>query len=208
MLGARTDYNARLHKFFLVPRVNAKYSLSKKASLRGSIGSGFRTANILAENAQVLVSNREIKILDNLNPEYSWNYGLNFSYCYKRSGKEGRFSLDIFKTDFKNQVIANFDASPREVLFYNVKGKSYAWYIQAEWYYELIKNLDVRLAYKFNEVKVTQQTGLMENLLNPRHRALLNLTYTTRNKKWKTDFYHPMGRQTTFSRHAQSSGRI
>lgn len=188
LLGARADYNFRLNKFYFIPRANLKYSLSKQASVRASAGSGFRTANILAENAQVFVSNRTINILDNLMPEYSWNYGLNFSYCYKQSGKEGRFSLDVFRTDFVNQIIADFDASPQGVSFYNLAGKSYAWYVQAEWYYELVKNLDIRLAYKFNDVKVTQQGVLVEKMLNARHRALVNLAYGTNNKHWKVDF--------------------
>lgn len=188
LAGVRTDYNFRLNKLFFIPRVNLKYSLNKQASIRASAGSGFRTASILAENAQLFVSNRNIFVTESLNPEYSWNYGLNFSYCFTQRQKEGRFSVDVFKTDFENQVIADFDLDPHAVYFYNLKGKSYAWYVQAELYFELLKNLDIRLAYKFNDVKVTQHGILMEKAMNAKHRALFNIAYQTNKKKWKFDF--------------------
>ncbi|MBL7772419.1 MAG: TonB-dependent receptor [Chitinophagaceae bacterium] len=188
LLGARADYNVRLKKAYFIPRANFKYSFTKQLSMRLSAGSGFRTANIFAENPQVFVSNRTVFVASNLNPEYSWNYGMNLSYCYKQHGKEGRLSVDLFRTDFQNQIVADFDQSPQEVHFYNLQGTSYAWYAQAEWYHEVIKNLDVRLAYKFNDVRVTQQGVLTEKMLNAKHRVLGNIAYMTRNKHWRFDF--------------------
>lgn len=187
LLGLRGDYNFRLKKGFMIPRANFKYSWSKQLSMRLSAGSGFRTATIFAENPQVFVSNRSVHINAALQPEYSWNYGLNISYTYKQHNKESRMSIDVFRTDFQNQVIADFDHSPQEVWFYNLQGRSYAWYVQAEWYHEVIRNLDIRIAYKFNDVKVTQQGVLVEKVLNARHRALFNAAYMTRNKHWKLD---------------------
>jgi outer membrane receptor for ferrienterochelin and colicins len=194
--GVRGDYNIRLQRYFFIPRMNIRYALSKQSSLRASAGSGFRTATILAENAQLFVSNRNLHIHETLNPEYSWNYGINYSYCFTQRGKEGRFSLDVFRTDFANQIVADFDKNPQEVSFYNMKGPSYAWYVQAEWYYEVIKNLDIRLAYKFNDVRITQHGQLMERMLNAKHRALINASYGSKNKHWKFDFTTQwMGRQ-------------
>ena len=63
LFGVRGDYNFRLQKLFFIPRANLKYSLTDKISLRGSAGSGFKTANIFAENAQLFAGNRTIKII-------------------------------------------------------------------------------------------------------------------------------------------------
>ena len=188
LLGARSDYNFRLQRWYFIPRTNVKYSLNKSMSIRGSAGSGFRTANIFAENAQMLASNRVIHLIENLMPEYSWNYGLNYTWTFTQHQKEGRFSVDVFRTDFVNQVVADFDVTPQSVYFYNLKGKSNAWYVQAELYREISKDLDIRLAYKFNDVRITQHGILMEKALNARHRALVNLAYQTKNQHWKFDF--------------------
>lgn len=187
LIGMRGDYNFNIQKFYFIPRANVKYSFTKKISVRASAGSGFRTANVFAENTQLFANNRTILITEKLNPEYSWNYGLNFTYDFKNK-TEDRFSIDLFKTDFKNQVIADFDADPKSVTIANLKGKSYAWYLQAELYYALIKNLDIRLAYKYSDVQVTQHGILMEKAFNAKHRALFNVAYQTRNKHWKFDY--------------------
>lgn len=188
LAGGRADYNWRLAKLFLSPRFNMKYEFTDDFSARLSAGSGFRTANIFAENSRLFTSSREVKILEFLRPEQSWNYGLNLSYCYLQNTKQGRLSLDLFRTDFVNQIIADYDYSPQEVQFYNLDGKSYAWYLQAEWYYEVFKNFDLRLAYKWNDVKITQRNQLMDRVFTPKHRALANIAYETNNEKWLFDF--------------------
>jgi outer membrane receptor for ferrienterochelin and colicin len=190
LVGLRGDYNLRLKRFYFIPRVNLKYSLTHDLAIRASAGSGFRTANILSENAQIFASNRTIQFTEPLLPEYSWNYGFNISYCFreKHTSKEGRISLDIFKTDFVQQSVVDLDVSPQTVLMYNLNGKSYAWYVQAELYKEVIRNLDIRLAYKFNDVRVTQHGVLLEKALNAKHKALFNIAYETRNRHWKFDY--------------------
>ncbi len=188
LLGVRGDYNFRLQKAFFTPRMNVLYKFNDDFSARISAGSGFRTPTLFTENTRFFASNRKIKILEPLMPEQSWNYGINLTYNFDRGTKNNRLSLDLFRTDFQNQVVVDYDASPQEVQFYMLNGTSYGWYLQAEYYYELIKNLDLRLAYKFNEVQVTQGGLLRERVFNPKHRALMNLAYETKNEKWGFDF--------------------
>ncbi len=186
--GARADYNNRINKTYFIPRLNIKYDLTDDFSIRASAGSGMRTANIFADNTRLFASSRNVLILEKLMPEYSWNYGINFSYCYLQNKKPGRVSVDIFKTDFQNQVIADYDYSPQQVLFYNLNGRSNSFYVQAEWYYEIFHDVDIRLAYKFNDVRYTQRGETVERTLNPQSRALFNIAYKTHNEKWVFDF--------------------
>lgn len=188
LVGVRGDFNHRLQKAFFTPRMNVLYKFNDDFSARVSAGSGFRTPTVFAENTRFFASSRQLSILEELMPEQSWNYGLNLSYNFDQGTKDSRLSLDIFRTDFTNQVVVDYDRSPQKVQMYNLKGKSYGWYVQAEYYYELIENLDLRLAYKFNEVRITQDGQLRERVFNPRHRALINLAYETANKKWAFDF--------------------
>ncbi len=187
LVGVRGDYNWRLKKTFFIPRLNVRYNITDDFSARFSGGSGFRTPTIFAENTRFFASSRQVEILEPLMPEYSWNYGVNLNYDMYQAGKESRLSLDIFRTDFTDQVIVDYDASPDKVLMYNLNGQSRAWYVQAEWYYELFKNFDIRLAYKYNDVKMTQRGELMERAFNPKNRALVNLAYETSNDRWAFD---------------------
>jgi outer membrane receptor for ferrienterochelin and colicins len=187
LIGARGDYNWRLNRAYFIPRINVSYNITEDFSARFSGGSGFRTPTVFAENTRFFASSRQVEILEPLLPEYSWNYGVNLNYDMYQAGKESRLSLDIFRTDFTDQVVVDYDASPQKVLMYNLDGQSRAWYVQAEWYYELFKNFDIRLAYKFNDVKNTQRGELVERAFNPRNRALVNLAYETSNDRWAFD---------------------
>lgn len=50
-----------------------------------------------------------------------------------------------------------------------------------------MRRLDVRLAYRFLDVKTQYVDGLMLKPLIPRHRAFANLAYETKNR-WKFDY--------------------
>lgn len=186
MGGMRLDYNNWFKKWYFIPRINTRYLIGTDFTVRASAGSGFRTPTLFAENTRFMASNRAVQILGTIKPEYSWNYGMNLSYDFFE--KNGRLSLDIYRTNFVNQLIADYDYHPQQIVFYNIEGKSNAWYVQAEWYYQLIKNLDIRLAYKFNDVRATQLQGEKLRVFNPKHRALFNIAYQTNNNKWAFDF--------------------
>ena len=83
--------------------------------------------------------------------------------------------------------------TPSFIRFYNLSGRSYAQSFQAQFDYELIHNLDLRLAYRYYDVKTTYKdlaTGvgaLKEKPLVPPHRAFVNIGYKTRNN-WRFDY--------------------
>ena len=45
--------------------------------------------------------------------------------------------FDFYRTDFQNQAVVDVMQSPQQVLFYNLKGKSFANSLQMEFNYEL-----------------------------------------------------------------------
>jgi outer membrane receptor protein involved in Fe transport len=171
-----------------------RYSLTENTVLRLAAGRGQRTANIFAENMAYFASSRQFIIQPStngkaygLNPEIGWNYGLNLLHEFKLNQKKGSINLDYYRTDFQNQVVVDLDQSPQEVVFSNLKGVSYSNSAQAELNYELFKKFDVRLAYRFYDVKTTYHGVLMEKYLLSKHRAFLNLAYETKNK-WSFDY--------------------
>ncbi len=53
---------------------------------------------------------------------------------------------------------------------------------------ELIERFNIRLAYKFDDVRVDYRSNLQKRPLVPEYRGLLNLDYATKYEKWKFDF--------------------
>ena len=197
ILGGRVDNHNRLGTFF-TPRLHARYNPWEKAVFRFSAGRGKRSANVFAENQQLFASSRIFSFLDTsgkiygLNPEIAWNYGVSFSQKFELLNRNAEVVLDVYRTDFSNQAVVDVMQSPQEVLFYNLDGKSYANSLQLEFNYELIRNLNLRTAYKFYDTKTQYLSGNFQRPFQAKHRFFSNLEYETpiteKGKQWKMDY--------------------
>jgi outer membrane receptor for ferrienterochelin and colicin len=195
LTGSRVDYHS-LFGWIFTPRLHSKWTLSPTTTLRTVAGKGTRIPNIITENFASLASNRTWILQENLKPETGWNFGSIIDQKFTLFNRKGRFSTESFYTFFVQQTVEDYDASPQAIMFYNLKGKSYAFYTQTELEYELIKNFTAKLAYKYYDVKITLQDKLMDRPFVAKHRGLLTLSYLTNNEKWQFDAtlqYH--GRQ-------------
>ena len=213
--GVRIDEHNLLGTF-VTPRIHARYTPWEKSALRASIGRGKRSANIFAENQNMFSTSRSINILNTtgkvygLNPEITWNYGVSYLQGFNLFGRKADITLDYYKTDFTNQVVVDFE-NPQEVNFYNLNGKSYANSFQTEVNYNAFENFDIRLAYKYYEVKTQYNSGLLENPLTPKHRLFANASYETSIREgatgyWKFDAtYNWLGKQRFSSTETNAS---
>ncbi len=184
VLGLRTDYvNENIN---LTPRLHIRYAVTKNATLRMSVGRGFRSVNLFAENPAIMATSRAIIFKEKLNLESAWNGGLNFTKCFYIKNREATFSLDFYRTQFVNQVVLDYDQSPQIIYVSNLHGQSFANSFQAAFNFFLIEKLEIRLAYKFNDVQQTLNNQLLQKPLTPRHRALFNAAYALKNH-WKFD---------------------
>ncbi len=190
--GLRADHH-NLFGAFLTPRLHVRYAPFEQTALRASVGRAQRTANIFAENTGFLASNRSFQVVSaesgngyGLNPEVAWNYGVNLTQKFILNYRDGAFSMDYYHTDFENQIVVDVE-NPHTVRFYNLDGNSFANSFQAQLDYELIRMLDLRLAYRWYDVKTTYDGVLKEKPLISAHRAFANLGYETRNN-WKFDY--------------------
>ena len=160
------------------------------------MGRGKRSANIFSENQKMFASSRQINILDangniyGLDPEIAWNYGISFSQKFNMFGRKSDIILDYYKTDFVNQIVVDWE-NPREVNFYNLKGKSIATSFQAELNINILEGVDFRTAYKFYDVKTDYSTGYLDRPLIPKYMVFINVSYETLRKtngsQWKFD---------------------
>jgi len=184
--GMRVDYNS-LYGWYFTPRLHLKYKFNETTVLRASVGKGYRTANIFAENTPVFVSQRALFIANDLKQEEAWNFGINFTKEFKLFRNKAEFSIDAYRTSFVNQVVVDIDSLPTAAFFYNLDGKSYANSIQAQFTFEPVKRFQITLAFRYNNVKITEGGHLVEKPFVSQYKGLATLSYATRFEKWKFD---------------------
>jgi outer membrane receptor protein involved in Fe transport len=76
-------------------------------------------------------------------------------------------------------VVVNLDRSPQQVVIADLDGSSYANSLQAELNVRPLEHLDMRLAYRYLDVRQSVDGALRERPFVARHRAFLNLGYAT-----------------------------
>lgn len=187
ILGMRADWlqTASFQKIIPSPRFNFKYNFNENMVIRASGGRGMRMANLLIENMRYMPGSRAFIVGEVLEPEIAWNYGLNFSYNFHLGSREGSLNIDAYRTDFENQLISDVDISADEVHFYNLRGQSFSNSVLISWTQDILKGLELRLAYKFNDVRATMNDTLRWQTFAPYHRGLIALHYVTPNKSWQ-----------------------
>lgn len=196
--GARADHHNMFGTQF-TPRFHLKYSPDVNTTFRASAGKGFRVANPLAEYYGNLVSSREVIFQEQIRPEVSWNYGVSATREFFVGEMRGSLVIDYYRTDFENQLVADMETSysdteqsPGKLKFYNLDGKAFANSFQAEVNLEPLKRLEVKLAYRYFDVKQsmkaeTGHTLLMPRMMTSKDRILFNAGYALPYDKWKFD---------------------
>lgn len=184
--GSRLDFH-NLYGIYHSPRLHAKYSLPSATTLRAAAGKGYRTANIVPENNQSLVSSRRLIVEGGLEPEESWNIGGSVVQEIPVGDKPVYLTVDYFHTLFQNQVIADLDQNPGEIRFYNLDGKSYAGSFQVEAAYKISDQVSTKAAYKYYDVKTTINGQLQQLPFVSKERLFWNASYASKYEIWKAD---------------------
>lgn len=184
--GVRGDFND-LYGNAVSPRLHLKYDLGPMTTVRLSSGSAFRTANPLVENASALASSREVVIEGPLGMERSWNNGISFLHKVKWLGKKWSFGVDAYRSDFTAQLITDLDRSPQVLALYMLDGPSYANSVLGDITVGLTRQLDLKVSYRWYDVKSTYDGVLRERPYIPTHRGMVDLAYESRNERWRFD---------------------
>lgn len=189
IIGLRGDNNS-LYGAFATPRINLRYEPIKGSVFRISVGRGQRTANIFAENNSVFASSRQVTIVSGYNTkaygldqEIAWNKGISFDQKMNLFGRNAGLSFDFFRNDFQQQVVVDLE-SPMQVKFYNLAGRSFSNSFQSEFNMEPFNKTELRLAYRYFDVKNTINGTLLDRALISKHRAFLSIDHETTHS-WK-----------------------
>ena len=125
LLGFRYDRNS-IHGNIFTPRINYKINNHDKSStLRLSAGSGYRVTQVFTEQHAALTGAREVVLLEDLNPERSWNANLNFvQKFFLKKGAIIDFDLSLFTSHFSNKIIPDYDTDSNKIIYDNLDGRS------------------------------------------------------------------------------------
>ena len=187
VFGSRYDYHSIFGGQFS-PRVHLKYLLSEMTDLRFTAGKGWRVPNFIIDNISLLASSKQWIAPSETKPEISWNIGGSLVHEMKIFERKATISLDFYHTRFENQLIVDRDDAINAIVFSNLKNSSFSNSFQTEFSFSPIKNLDIRLAYKFLDVQAKYGNEMRQQVMIPRHRGFVNLAYRSRNKRWEYDF--------------------
>ena len=185
MAGLRGDYSS-LYGWFVTPRCNIRFSPIERLNIRGSAGKGYCTVFGWAEYNYLLASGREL-VVENLNQEASWNYGINVDFSIPINAETIRLNAEYYYTDFDRQVNVDYDSDPHKLTIANLQGKSYSHTFQVDATYESSFGLSVTAAYRLNDVKTTYDGKLLEKPLTSKYKALLTASFSTEMDIWQFD---------------------
>ena len=185
MAGVRADHSSR-YGTFVTPRFHLKLTPSELVSLRLSAGKGYRTVHALAENNNLLASGRQL-VIDDLEQEQAWNYGISSSFYIPLFGKTLKVNAEYYHTHFSQQAVIDYDSNPSLIRITNLDGKSYSNTVQVDATYPVVKGLELTAAWRWNDVKCTYGGELMEKPLTSRYKGLVTASYKTPLGLWQFD---------------------
>jgi hypothetical protein len=184
--GVRADWNSR-YGYLFSPRFNIRYSPTEQDIFRASAGKGYNSPNVISDNSKLFTTSRTVHVASDIDIEAAWNTGFSYNRYFTISDRELILGVDIFYTNFQNQTVVNRDSSPFNVYITNLDGRSFATSLQAEVRYEIIRDFDILLAFRYNDVKTTVAGNLVNKEMVNRYKGLLSLSYATNLRKWQFD---------------------
>lgn len=184
--GIRADYTPT-KSIIPTPRLHLRYKITDKLVARVSAGTGWRMPHPLTEHVNYFVSSRAVYFDENIKPEQAANYGVNLTHSFEIAKRPGEWSVDVYRTDFMQQTVVDIDRSANEIHFSNLHGQSYSNSVQAQVKHEVLKNLTLLVAAKYNDAKTTYNGVLLQKPFSPTWRGLVNASYGIWKNKIKLD---------------------
>ncbi len=189
--GVRADYSSR-YGFFFTPRVNVRYSPAEWMAVRASVGLGYRSPNVIADNAYMLPSSRLIDfsgmqwvrsgfgnyaklMTESPAQERAVNTGVSTTFYIPVASRQLSITAEYYYTNFLNCVVADMDMNRNQVVFYNLQemptnggagymhGRSFAHNAQVEASMEILRGWTMTAAFRYTDVEQTTFSVVADN---------------------------------------------
>lgn len=188
--GVRADHSKQWGWWYS-PRIHLRINPIETMAVRFSAGRAHRQANVFAENIAYFFSSRELVLHEeykNLIAERAVNYGFNFIYNFSFLKRATSFNIDLYKTNFEDQVVVDID-SPTQVNIYNLEGVSSSTSLQIDASIEPHRGIEIRFSQKWNDTKTFYSTKseLIQSPFVPKHRGLAQVSYSSWQDNWSVN---------------------
>ena len=186
IVGARVDWH-NLYGTFYTPRFHAKWAITDYTSIRGSVGAGTRVASVLTENISSYLNSRALHFDEMFRPEKSVNAGVSFTTSFDISERPFTFDVELYRTEFSDQIGIDYDRSAQDLWVTNLSGKSFATHVMAQLAFAPIERLDLMIAYRWLDVQAPYNGVVQQKPFTSRDRILFTATYITEDNEWQAD---------------------
>lgn len=196
LAGLREDYSST-YGLFTTPRLNIRYTPFPWWTLRGSVGLGYRSACLIADNAGYLASNRQWIVPGQLEQEKSLNTGGTMTFYIPMGNQEMSMTAEYYYTRFLGGVITDIDRDPSRVWIYNMADIENAqrfahnWQIEANM--EVLPGWTWTLAFRYTDPKTTSYNSVnkafevRQQPLQNLYKGIISTSYQTPGKTWQFD---------------------
>jgi len=178
--GMRVD-NYKDHGSIFSPSLHFKYNTGEWLSFRLNAGTGFRIVNLFSEDHAFVTGQREVKILEELQPERSKSIILNSNYIYSGLSGTGNLDLDIFYTHFSNKIIPSYE-DIRYITYKNSKGYAYTKGFSGAWNHTFLNGIAFTLNFNHQIAKYYESNTISNIEHSPNWTASLNFKLPINNR--------------------------
>jgi len=174
--GFRADAHNE-HGFLATPRIFAKWSPAFDLTLRGVAGLGYRRPFPRVENAALFASGRDLAFPEQESMEHALNYGFSATKLAEFAGMGVTLTLDAFRTEFRRQLIVDYDADPDRFLLVQPDEPSASTNVVAEILLDPAKGLETKVAYAFTDAWWRKGDRRLDIPFISRHKLLAMASY-------------------------------
>jgi outer membrane receptor for ferrienterochelin and colicins len=181
LLGARYDYNNH-HGSIFTPRLAYKWKVSDDDILRFNAGTGFRVVNLFTEDHAALTGSREVILLEDLEPEKSYNANMNYlKKLYTSNGTFIGIETTAWYTYFSNSILPDYDTNPNQIIYKNLDGHAVTQGVSINLDVTMLNGLKCIVGATFMEVSKTENNITTRPMLTERFSGTWAISYSLPN---------------------------
>ena len=186
LTGIRMDYYAP-QGWKATPRAMLKMTPAEQTEIRLSAGTGWRIANVFAENTLLLAGSRDVIFDGDILPEEAFNAGIHFFKRIETGNGSVTLNADVYYTRFNRQFFPDYDSLPGKAVLYTFEGNVTSYNAHVEVNYAGNSGLQIKAGWNYLEVYREQRGGRLDLPFNPKHRINGNISYEFPSEKWQLD---------------------